>query len=178
MTIFLENDTIRLRTIERDDLKALTQLMSDRETALFSGEVYPITEKGMEDFYERTQKTEDRIWLLIESKASNEIIGETGFLRIFMPWRTADYSLMIWKKEFWGKGIAKMTADLMLEYGFNFLNFHRVAIGVVEKNERAVRFWKKLGFVEEGRQVHGFFSHGEYSDFVMMRMLEDEYRKR
>ncbi len=178
MGIYLENETIRLRTIEKEDLKTLSLIMANIDIARLSGEVYPITEKEMQEFYERTQKTDERIWFVIETKSSNEIIGETGFLRIFMPWRTADYSLIIWKKDYWGKGIGTTVANMMLDYGFNYLNFHRVAIGVVEHNERAIRFWNSIGFIEEGKQVDGFYSEGKYSDFVMMRMLENEYRKR
>lgn len=177
MGMYLENKTIRLRTVDRGDLKALSLMMSNTDIARLSGEVYPITEQAMEEFYEKAQKTDERIWFLIETISSNKIIGETGFLRIFMPWRTADYSLIIWEKDYWGKGIGTAVANMMLDYGFNYLNLHRGAIGVVECNKRAIRFWKNMGFLEEGKQVDGFFSQGKYSDFVMMRMLEDEYRK-
>ncbi|WP_225969063.1 GNAT family N-acetyltransferase [Treponema pedis] len=65
----------------------------------------------------------------------------------------------------------------MLDYGFNSLNFHRIAIGVVGLNERGLRFWKGIGFKEEGKQKDGFFNNGEYSDFIMMYLLEEEYRR-
>ncbi len=94
-----------------------------------------------------------------------------------MPWRTTDFTLEIWDQQYWGQGYGKEVAALMFEYGFDYLNFHRLAIGVVEKNERAMKFWKSIGFQEEGRQIEGFFSAGVYSDFIMMYLLENKYRE-
>lgn len=177
MSHFLESQRIKLRPIQKDDLKELAELMSDREIGILSGEVHPITEKGMDDLYERCQQTDDRVWFVIIDKQSGKIIGETGFLRIFTPWRTSDYSLMIWDRAYWHQGYGTEVASLMLDYGFNSLNFHRVSIGVVGLNQNALRFWSKVGFKEEGKQIDGFYHQGVYSDFVMMYLLEDDFRK-
>jgi RimJ/RimL family protein N-acetyltransferase len=176
MPKYLEGTRVFLRTLSRRDLTELNELMDDRDTLVLTGSVYPNTEKELEEAYERSQRTDTRIWFVIVDKENDRIIGETGFLRIFMPWRTTDLTLEIWDKGSWGKGYGKEVASLMLEYGFDYLNFHRMSIGVVEKNERAMKFWESVGFKEEGRQVDGFFSEGEYSDFVMMYLLEDDYR--
>lgn len=178
MGAFLQSERIELRTIQKSDLPVLATLMNDREIGLLSGEVHPMTEKEQEDFYERCQKTDDRIWFLIVDKATNKIIGETGFLRIFMPWRISDYSLVIWDRDYWGAGYGKETASLMLDYGFNYLNFNRLAIGVVGFNERGLKFWNSIGFKEEGKQIDGYFCQGVYSDFIMMYLLQKDYQIR
>ena len=53
-----------------------------------------------------------------------------------------------------------------------------MAIGVVGFNEMALSFWKGLGFREEGVQRDGYFHDGAFHDFVMMSVLEDEWRER
>jgi RimJ/RimL family protein N-acetyltransferase len=63
-----------------------------------------------------------------------------------------------------------------LDYAFGYLNFHRVAVGVVEFNERALQFYEKVGFRREGIQRDGYYYDHEYFDFVMMAVLEAEYR--
>src|SRR5659263_561824 len=177
MNKFLEGNRIYLRPVEKEDLRIFPEWINDKEIQSLTGEVYPMTEKGFEEFYEGTQKTEDRIWFVIVDKEKNIVIGETGFLRIFNPWRTADLSIIIGKKEYWGKGIGKEVANLMLEYGFNNLNFHRLVIGVVGFNEIGLKFLESIGFIKEGTQREGYFHNGKYSDFIMMSLLEDEYRK-
>lgn len=176
MAAFLQGNRIELRTIQRSDLQELSAIMGSREICELTGQVYPDTEKEMEEFYERCQKTDSRIWFLIVDKETNKIIGETGFLRIFMPWRTSDYTLVIWDKAFWGKGYGKEAAALMLDYGFNALNLNRLAIGVVGFNENGLKFWESIGFKEEGKQIDGYFCRGQYSDFIMMSLLHRDYQ--
>lgn len=176
MGVFLKGKRIALKTVGKQDLAEFESLMSDREIDELAGEVYPVTQRSIEDFYEKCQRLEERVWFLIVDTQTNKIIGETGFLRINAPWRTADYSLVIWDRNFWNKGYAKETTALMLDYGFNYLNFHRLAIGVVDFNANGLKFWKSVGFKEEGRQKDGYFCRGKYCDFIMMYILEDDYR--
>ena len=45
-------------------------------------------------------------------------------------------------------------------------------------NLRAIRSYKKCGFVEEGRLRDAFFREGNYHDIVVMGVLEEEHRAR
>ncbi|NCO27975.1 MAG: GNAT family N-acetyltransferase, partial [Caldiserica bacterium] len=83
MNKFLEGNRVYLRPVEKDDLKAISEWCNDEEIRSIIGEVYPMTEKGFEEFYEKMQKTEDTIWFVIVDKEKDEVLGETGFLRIF-----------------------------------------------------------------------------------------------
>lgn len=65
----------------------------------------------------------------------------------------------------------------MLDYAFGYLNFHRIAIGVVGFNESALRFYEKVGFKREGIQRDGYFYNHQYHDFVMMSLLDTEFEK-
>jgi RimJ/RimL family protein N-acetyltransferase len=75
-----------------------------------------------------------------------------------------------------GNGHGSEAGRLLLDLAFNYLGLHRVAIGVVGFNERALSFWRRLGFREEGRQRDGYFHDGAFHDFVMMSVLEEEWR--
>ncbi len=174
MAGFLQGNRIELRTIRKSDLEELALLMCDREISELTGSVFPDTEQEFEEFYERCQKTDSRIWFIIIDKATNKIIGETGFLRIFMPWRTSDYSLVIWDRNYWNKGYGKEVVALMFDYAFNTLNLNRLAIGVVGFNQNALKFWSSVGFQEEGKQIDGYFCRGQYSDFIMMAKLHNK----
>ncbi len=70
------------------------------------------------------------------------------------------------------------AAKLMLDYAFGHQNFHRVAIGVVGFNTKALNFYERLGFQLEGVQRDGYYYEHRYHDFVMMSMLEEEFRKK
>jgi len=63
-----------------------------------------------------------------------------------------------------------------MDYAFGYLNMHRVSLGVVGFNRRALRFYEKVGFKQEGIQRDGYYHDHAYHDFVMMSILEDEFR--
>jgi hypothetical protein len=63
------------------------------------------------------------------------------------------------------------VAKLMLDYAFEHQNFHRVAIGVVGFNTKALNFYKPIGFQREGVQRDGYYYEHRYHDFVMMSLL-------
>ena len=175
---FIEGKRIILRALKKEDLDKMFPLMDNKEICDLIGEVYPTTEGEMNEYYDRLQKTDNRISFVVINKETNEIIGETGLLRIFAPWRTSDLSIIIWDKKYWYKGYGKEIAKLIMDYAFNDINIHRLAIGVVGFNENAIKFWKSVGFKEEGRQIEGYYKNGQYSDFIMMYILEEEYRNR
>lgn len=41
-----------------------------------------------------------------------------------------------------------------------------------------LRFYRRAGFVQEGGQEQGYYYNGAYSDFIMMRILRDEWMRR
>jgi diamine N-acetyltransferase len=173
---FMIGQRIYLRPIEKDDLPSIRTWSNDPEIRKLTGEVTPTSMAGAESFHERVINDQNRIWFVIALKENDRIIGETGLLRIFYPWRTTDLSIILGDKFSWGKGYGREAVLLMLDYAFGYLGLHRVAIGVVGFNERALRFYEKIGFRREGIQRDGYYYNHEFSDFVMMSILEDEYR--
>jgi len=149
---------------------------NDPEIRKLTGEVAPINRAEAEKWYRELRADKDRIWFAIVLKKGNRVIGEAGLLRMFKPWRCTDMSIIIGEKDVWGKGYGTEAGRLLLDCAFKRLGFHRVSVGVVALNERALGFWEGLGFKKEGVQRDGYHCNGKYSDFVMMSILEDEYK--
>lgn len=60
---------------------------------------------------------------------------------------SAEYHIFIGEKEYWGKGIAEEASRQILKYGFEIRGLKYVYLHVREDNVRAVRLYKKLGFI-------------------------------
>ena len=118
----------------------------------------------------------DRDWYAI-TDLSGKIVGEAGLLRINTDWNCTDMSMIIPNPSDQGKGYGSEAGQLILDRAFDHHNMNRVAIGVVALNTRALKYWERLGFRKEGIQEQGYFYNGEYSDFIMMRILKGEYIK-
>lgn len=177
MSGFLIGKHVCLRPLEKEDLIYIRQWGNDPEIRGLIGEVHPMTETGAEKWFERVQSDENRVWFVIVLKENGEVIGEAGLLRMFYPWRNTDLSIIIDEKEEWRKGYGTEAIDLLLDYAFGYLNFHRIEVGVVGFNEAAIHFYEKMGFKKEGITRDGYYYDHQYHDFIMMSILEDEFRE-
>mgnify|MGYP001096397333 CR=1 FL=1 len=174
---FLIGKRVYLRALEKEDLIYIRKWSNDPEIRKLIGEVVSMSQADADKFLERVYSDNTREWFVIVVKENDRVIGETGLLRMFPAWRTTDISIIIGEKDAWGKGYGTEAILLLLDYAFRCLNFHRVAIGVVGFNKRAISFWKKIGFKKEGVQRDGYYYNHKYFDFVMMSILEDEFRE-
>lgn len=173
---FLIGKKVYLRPFGKGDLLYIQKWSKDTEIRKLTGEVAPINRAEAEKFYKELRADKNRVWFVIVLKRGNQVIGEAGLLRIFRPWRCMDMSIIIGEKDAWGKGYGTDVGRLLLDYAFKRLGLHRVSVGVVSFNARALRFWEGLGFKKEGVQRDGYYCDNEFSDFVMMSILEDEYK--
>jgi diamine N-acetyltransferase len=173
---FMIGECVYLRPLEKDDLAHVRRWSNDPEIRRLTGEVRPMTQAGAEAFWEKVQNDQDRIWFAVVLKENDQLIGEAGLLRMFPAWRTTDLSIILGEKQAWGQGYGTEAITLLLDYAFGYLNFHRVAIGVVAFNHAALSFYKKIGFKQEGVQRDGYYHDHQYHDFIMMSILEDEFR--
>lgn len=136
----------------------------------------PVTREELVDGFHK--ETRDSLWFTVVNKDTNEILGETGLLRMFPEWRTTDLSIILPDPFRYRQGYGSETIQLMFDLAFNRCDFNRVAIGVVGFNVNALAFYESVGFKREGIQEEGYFCDGAYSDFVMMRLLRREYEER
>ena len=172
----LIGERIFLRPFSRDDLPYIQKWSGDAELRRLIGEVAPMSRADTEKWYRELLVDKDRVWFAIVLKKGDRVIGEAGLLRMFRPWRNTDMTIIIGEKDEWGKGYGTEAGRLLLDYTFRQLGFHRISIGVVGFNKRALRFWENLGFKKEGVERDEYYYDNEYSDGVMMSILKDEYR--
>ncbi|MDH5494183.1 MAG: GNAT family N-acetyltransferase, partial [Candidatus Bathyarchaeota archaeon] len=168
---------VYLRPFGRGDLPYIRKWWNDAELRRLIGEVAPMSRAETEKWYKELLRDKDRIWFAIVLKKGDRVIGEAGLLRMFRPWRNTDMTIIIGERDAWGKGYGTEVGRLLLDYAFGRLGFHRISVGVVGFNKKALRFWESLGFKKEGVERDEYYYDNEYSDGVMMSILEDEYEK-
>lgn len=172
---FLESEHIALRPFEAGDETFFLKWYNDRETRGKIGEVLPTSRAQAEQDLRREGK--DSVWFAIVCKESGTVIGETGLLRMFPAWRTTDLTIIIPEGKNQGKGYGTEAINLLMDYAFGSLAYNRIAIGVVGFNAAALSFYKKVGFKQEGVQEQGYYYNYRYYDFVMMRILREEFMR-
>ena len=78
-------------------------------------------------------------------------------------------------RDFWGRGYGTDVMKLCLQYAFTELNVHRVSLGLLEYNPRALRAYEKAGFRFEGRTRQDVMREGKRFDSLWMGILREEW---
>lgn len=102
-------------------------------------------------------------------------VGNCG-LRIDAARKKAE--LWIYLGERRGEGIGREVVEDLVRLGFDELGLHRIFLRAVSTNEAAVRFWRRCGFVEEGRWREDTWVGGRPADSLWFGLLRREWENR
>ena len=177
------HEDIGFRRVEEDDLEDVRRLRNDPTTWMQLTTVGQISEAQQQRWFERIKdasdceyysifKVERQFPIIIE----NEFIGIIRFDQIDHANRSVRVGCDITPAER-GKGYGTKVYRAMLDYCFRQANFHKLWLLVLEDNEVGRRLYKNVGFVEEGRMRGHVWRDGRWKDYVVMSILEEEYRK-
>ncbi|HOT31625.1 MAG TPA: GNAT family protein, partial [Petrotogaceae bacterium] len=65
----------------------------------------------------------------------------------------------------------------LLDFLFQRFSLNKIKLNVFDYNERAIKSYKKVGFVEEGVLRQELFTLNKYHDIVMMSILKQEWNR-
>jgi RimJ/RimL family protein N-acetyltransferase len=173
----LRGERVILRAVERDDLKRLHELHSNVDLVLLGdGEWDPQPLAAREKRYDNHVADEDKAWFVIE--VGSTIIGDLNLHHRDRRSRVSAFGIGIYDPAYLGQGYGREAIGLMLDWAFRIQNYERIWLDTWATNERAIRCYQSLGFVEEGRQRRHLFVDGEYVDAVLMGLLREEWQAR
>lgn len=167
---------VRLRAYREDDLKNAYALINNGAVTRYLQSMRPRSLGEERTWLESVMRADDPHAVNFAVETSDaEYLGGVGLMHIDHRNRSAELGIMIGRPEEWGKGLGTEAAVLMLRYGFEELNLHRIHLRVYDYNARAIRSYVKVGFVDEGRLRDAHFRHGAWHAVVLMGILADEF---
>ena len=84
---------------------------------------------------------------------------------MFPAWHQTDLTIIIPDPKMQHKGYGTEAIRIMLDMAFHEYEMHRVSIGVVGLNTDALKFYRKIGFKQEGILEEAYYYNNAYSDF-------------
>lgn len=174
---FLIGARLYLRPLEEADIPTCLRWINDPEITRTLATFRPWNELREREWFQGLYKDEHNIGLAIALKENDKHIGNIGLHGLDWKNREAELGIMIGEKDEWDKGYGSEAISLMLEYGFERLNLHRIYLRVYEHNPRAQRCYEKAGFRREGVMRESVFNEGRYWDTIFMGILEREWRE-
>jgi RimJ/RimL family protein N-acetyltransferase len=176
-------ERVRLRAVERDDIKRFCVWVNDPEVTKYLSLYLPISTVDEENWFEQmTKRDQSEKPLAIEVRDGDsdgwKMIGNCGVFDIDTVTRVGELGIMLGEKDEWNKGYGTETMVLLLRHCFDTLNLNRAYLRVYADNVRAKRSYDKAGFVEEGRLREAVYKHGKYDDVIVMGVLRSEWNTR
>lgn len=163
-----------LRVPYPSDTASIQQLRNDQNTWMHLTDPRPLGPGDQKKWIESLSMRQDRYYFVVNTDEHPFV----GIVRMD-EFDTLNRSIRVGADivpELRGKGFGIKLYHLIKRYCFDFMNVHRVWLAVLETNGHAMRLYEKQGFKVEGRYRSAVFRDGKYLDYVLMSILEDEYR--
>ena len=174
-------ERIRLRAVEREDVKKFCVWVNDPEVTRHLVLILPMSivdEENWFDSLSKREQAEKPLAIEVRDGESWKMIGNCGVFGIDPVSRLAELGIMIGEKGEWNKGYGTETMSLLLRHCFETLNLNRVYLQVYAENLPGKRAYEKAGFVEEGRLREAVYKRGKYDDVIVMSVLRSEWNSR
>ncbi len=175
--LFLSSDRLYLRPAESTDAALVAACHNDPAVRASMFTNAPLSLEGAAERIRGWYKPgADYIPFVVCLKEDDRPIGLAALVRVDQVSRMSAYSLCLPDPATWGQGYATEATGLMLHYGFEVLNLHRIQLHVWSGNAGAIRAYLRNGFKEEGRLREAMRLEGKWADFLLMGILEEEWR--
>lgn len=173
--MFIDND-IYICPVEEKDLQFIKSIRNNPTTWINLTNIEMLTDQNQIKWLHSLQCSNKKYFIIYKITDCVPIgIIRTDFIDYIN--RSIQIGVDIDPK-FRGLGYGNKTYKLFLRYCFDYLNMHRVWLLVVDYNNVGLHLYLKNGFREEGRQREAILREGKYHDYVMMSILENEYRSK
>lgn len=177
-----EYDNIYIKSIEEDDLNFLSECRNDPDTWKYLGTLDFSNNIRQIEWLKKSSLDKSKAYFVLYKKGT--LSDGTDDTRIgFVRMDEMDHlnrSIRIGgdiHPHFRGQGLGAKMYELLLKYCFDFLNMHRVWLLVIDYNKRAYTLYNSKGFKLEGTQREAIFRDGKYYDYLMMSILDTEYKE-
>jgi ribosomal-protein-alanine N-acetyltransferase len=171
--------SIYLTELDLDNAETIRGWLNDPEVHqyLMVGRT-PISKEAERRYYEMQGTASDVQNFEIHVAEDGRYIGNLGLKDIDLVHRRAEMGIAIGSKPDWGKGYGSDAIVTCLRYAFGTLGLHTVKIRAHQDHARALELYRRVGFVDMGRERETVFQQGRFADYVCLDILDREFRER
>jgi RimJ/RimL family protein N-acetyltransferase len=174
----LTGERVELRTHERRYFPLYATWYGDREIwRLTSWSAMPLGRRAVERLFEDRELSSSYESFAVHRRDEPEPIGVISLMNLSETHASADLSVILGRPKDRARGYGAEAIELILRYGFEELELHRVALSVFAFNEVAIAAYRKIGFLEEGRLRDAIYRDGAYHDAILMSILAPNWRR-
>jgi [ribosomal protein S5]-alanine N-acetyltransferase len=173
----MRSGKVMLRELQPADAQTLWAFVNSAEVTQFLSPP-PATVDGFEQFITWTHRQRA---VGVQAAAAVVVDGFDAPVGLFQlrqlepGFGTAEWGFAI-GSAFWGTGVFRTGAELMMHLAFDILGVHRLEARACVVNGRGNAALAKIGAVKEGVLRRSFLRNGEYLDQMLWSVLEEDWR--
>ncbi|WP_205700910.1 spermidine N1-acetyltransferase [Jeongeupia sp. USM3] len=166
-------NTLRLRPLERDDLRFVHALNNDAKIMRYWFEEPYETFAELSQLYDRhVHDQRERRFVAVDD--SGESVGLVELIELDYIHRRGEFLIII-APGAQGRGYATGATRLAVNYAFSVLNLRKLYLVVDVSNRAAIHIYEKCGFIKEAELVEEFFSNGRYHNVYRMYLMQSQF---
>ena len=172
---FIEGENIALQPINLDHSSTYCKWQNDAIVRKYLRIEFPLTIEEIKKYLEPVTGVKKEVLFEIYHKTNEQEIGFIGLANINWLNRNAKLFYSIGEKEYWGQNFATEATKLIVEYGFNELNLHKIYARVFLPNKASHRVLEKAGFNLEATIKEEAYVDGVYLDVKRYCIFKNEW---
>ena len=173
----LAGATVVLRRHAPGNLRAFLRWYADPEVVrLTRYQDSPMQPDEIERFFAARALGSDSLAMAIHLRDDDRLVGTCALSQLDADNGSALFHITIGEKDAWGHGYGTEATRLMIDHAFGGLGLHRIALTVFAFNERAIRSYRSVGFVVEGRAREAIWREGRWWDEISMSILDGDWQ--
>lgn len=177
----IKGKLVGLRAVEREDLSLLRDWRNIPDFRKNFREVRELNMENQEKWFERIiENSKNDFMFIIERLKDKKPIGVCGLVYVNWIIRSTDFSFYIGDEAKYidDDGYTEEAASLLLNYGFEDINMHKIWMELYEFDSKKIEFFtKKFDFSRDGLLRDNCFEGGKYYNSNIYSLLESEYKK-
>jgi diamine N-acetyltransferase len=172
----MQNEKIKLRALEPEDLELLYLWENDTSIWKISNTYAPFSKYTLEKYLAEAHLDifETKQLRLIIDKISDGNVKSIGAIDLFdyEPYhQRAGIGILIAEDVEKNKGYGNTSLDLFLKYCFSTLGLHQVYCNIGKDNSTSIKLFKNLGFTEVGIKKDWIRNENGWEDEIILQKI-------
>jgi len=172
----IKGEKVSIRPMKKEDWEKTISWCNDMENKiLVMSHPFPITNELEINWFESIllDKSNKSIYFSIDD-LHGIFIGIVYISDIDWISGTCWFHIFIGDRQSRSKGYGKDVLILIIKYVFNKLNLRKIALEVIETNEKAINLYKKANFLIEGKLTDHYFYDDKFFSILIMSIFKDK----